>query len=267
MLDKSIKEKILGHTKPIYVYNPNGIMDITLLKSVEKTGAISLINLERLTENESQKIVKLCQEQLHSIWGVRFTSIDQLDLILNDHSNLPQILIAGNFNLSKELVGRIKSHNILLYAEVVSLKEAYEKQWADIFLLKGNEAAGRVGNETSFILAQQFADAGLSFIVQGGIGMFTSAGIFAIGAEGIVLDTQVYLTPESPLSDDTKEFLSKLDATDTRVIGKTSNFKYRVYSRLATKIVKDFINKEKNEFIHLALEERSKRIEQEIISQ
>ncbi|MHA1186964.1 MAG: hypothetical protein ACTSSK_08850, partial [Candidatus Heimdallarchaeota archaeon] len=133
--------------------------------------------------------------------------------------------------------------------------------------MKGNEAAGRVGDETSFILAQQFADAGLSFIVQGGIGLFTSAGIFAIGAEGVVLDSQVYLTPESPLSAENKKFLSKLDATDTRVLGETSDFKYRVYSRLATKIVKDFITKEKKEFIHLSPEERSKRIEHEITSQ
>ena len=109
-------------------------------------------------------------------------------------------LSIDNFNLTKEQVGRIKSHNIVLYSEVISLKEAYDKQWADVFLLKGNEAAGRVGDETSFILAQQFADAGLSFIVQGGIGLFTSAGIFAIGAEGVVLDSQVYLTPESPIS-------------------------------------------------------------------
>jgi len=267
MLDKSVKEKILGHSKPIYIYNPTGIIDITLLKTVEKAGAISLVNLERLTENESKSIIKSCQEQLHSIWGVRFTSIEQLDLILNDHSNLPHVLIAGNFNLTKEQVGRIKSHNIVLYSEVVSLKEAYDKQWADVFLLKGNEAAGRVGDETSFILAQQFADAGLSFIVQGGIGLFTSAGIFAIGAEGVVLDSQVYLTPESPLSAENKKFLSKLDATDTRVLGETSDFKYRVYSRLATKIVKDFITKEKKEFIHLSPEERSKRIEHEITSQ
>jgi len=267
MLDKSIKETILGQTKPIYVYNPSGFLDITLLKKVANTGAISLINLERLTDNESKNILKSCQEQLHTIWGVRFTSIEQLDFILNDHSNLPKVLIIGNFNLSKEQVGRIKSHNIVLYSEVVSLKEAYEKQWADVFLLKGNEAAGRVGDETSFILAQQFADAGLSFIIQGGVGLFTSAGLFAIGAEGIVLDSQVYLTPESPLSEENKKFLSKLDATDTRVLGETSNYKYRVYSRLATKIVKDFITKEKTEFIHLSLVDRSKKIEQEISSQ
>ncbi|MHA1186965.1 MAG: hypothetical protein ACTSSK_08855 [Candidatus Heimdallarchaeota archaeon] len=58
MLDKSVKEKILGHSKPIYIYNPTGIIDITLLKTVEKAGAISLVNLERLTENESKNHVK-----------------------------------------------------------------------------------------------------------------------------------------------------------------------------------------------------------------
>ncbi|MHA1213236.1 MAG: nitronate monooxygenase, partial [Candidatus Heimdallarchaeota archaeon] len=145
-------------------------------------------------------------------------------------------------------------------------QEAYTKRWAQVFIVKGNEAAGKVGDETTFILAQQFADSGLPYIAQGGVGLYTTPVIFTAGAKGIILDTQLYLTPESPLPVKVKDFISKLDPTDTKIVGDSTNYKYRVYARLGTKIVKDYLQKEKD-LISLPKEKRTIAFQKEIISE
>jgi len=267
MADKIDFETYVKSRKPIFAYNPQGIMNVDLIRSVIQSGGFGLINLERLPSQEVQQLLQRCYQQLPDSWGVRVTNAEQLEQVLTLHSdNFLLLVIIGDMALDEKTVEKIKTKKILLLAEVVSLNEAYQKKWAEGYIVKGNEAAGRVSDETSFILTQQFADAGLTFLVQGGVGLYTISGIFAVGAKGVVLDTQLYLTPESPLTPEVKSFLSKLDATDTKVLGKATAKQYRVYARLGTRIVKDYLQKEK-ELLALSLEERTKAFQEQLLSQ
>ncbi len=256
--------QIMENKKPILAFNPLGLNDLGLVKAVNKAGGIGLINLERMTAQGYQAILIKCLSEITNIVGIRVVNKDQLNFIL-EHSSKQQslILIIADVSLSKEQIKLAKEKRMSLIAEVISLEEAYDKKWADVFLLKGAEAGGRVSDETSFILTQQFAEAGLEFIVQGGVGIYTTPALFAAGAKAVVLDTQLYTMPECPLSKEVKDFLVKLDATDTKIIGDSTSYKYRVYARLATKIVKDFIKIEKD-LLGLSLEERTKKIKQKI---
>ena len=239
-------ETIISERKPIFAYNPPGLLDTSLIKAVVNAGGIGLVNLERLHQQESEEIIQKCLTEFSGFIGIRLTDIKQLNLVMELHTeSFPIILVISDFQLAKSDLNRIAKKPFVLLAEVISLKEAYEKKWAQAFIVKGNEAAGRVGDETSFILTQQFADAGLPFLIQGGIGLYTAPAIIGVGAKGVVLDSQLYLTPESPLSNNAKEFIEKLDATDTKLLGESTKNKYRVYARLGTRIVKDFIQKEK----------------------
>ncbi|NHK31684.1 MAG: acyltransferase domain-containing protein [Asgard group archaeon] len=259
-------EKILENKKPIFAYNPPGIDNISLIKAVTDSNGIGLIDLDRLEQSLCETLLDKCQTELNNIWGIRVTNNNHVKLLQSKASKPNQVIVVlSDFPIKDKKITELKNTGFILVAEVISLAEAKRKTWADIYLIKGNEAAGRIGDETSFVLAQKFAKEKLSFIIQGGMGLYTSAAVIAIGAKAIVLDTQLFMTSECSLSKETKNFLKKIDATDTKIIGETTPNKYRVFAKLGTKIVKDILQKEKD-WLNKSQKERSELLQQEINS-
>ncbi|HUU77578.1 MAG TPA: SDR family NAD(P)-dependent oxidoreductase [candidate division Zixibacteria bacterium] len=255
-------DQMIANRKPIFAYNPPGSSNIQLIRNVNATNGIGLVDLERLSKENASTLVRKCLAEIKDIFGIRITSEEQLQEVLNQFSGLQKlIVIIANFDITKKQLDEIKKNEIALLAEVISIEEAYKKKWAESFVIKGNEGAGRIGDETSFILSQQFSEAGLSFIVQGGIGFYTTPAVFAVGARAVILDSQLYLASDSPLSAKAKSFLAKIDATDTKIIGESTNFKYRVFAKLATKIVKEYLLKEKD-LLQFSLDERTEKLQE-----
>ncbi|MEA2070463.1 MAG: beta-ketoacyl synthase N-terminal-like domain-containing protein [Asgard group archaeon] len=258
-------KNLLENRIPIFAYNPPGFQTVDLLKEVEKNGGIGLVDLERMSLSKIPSLLQTCYQELSSVWGIRVVHKKQLDSIIAlKPTSMPLILVLSDFPISREILQKAKKKGCFLIAEVISLAEAHEKNWAEMYLVKGREAGGRIGNKTSFILSQQFAEAELPFIIQGGIGLFTAPAVLAAGAKGIVLDSQLYLTPSSPISDQNKDFLARLDARDTKVLGKTTHKQYRVYARLGTKIVNELLEQEQA-LLSLSKKERTKKLYKEIL--
>ncbi len=68
-------------------------------------------------------------------------------------------------------------------------------------LVKGHEAGGLIGEETSFILLQKALERqSAPVFVRGGIGLHGTSAVRAIGAAGIVLDDQLLLLRESSVA-------------------------------------------------------------------
>ncbi len=94
-----------------------------------------------------------------------------------------------------------------------------EKYGATGIIVKGNEGAGLVGNESSFVLFQKVKKiTKLPIWVQGGVGIHTTPALIMAGARGVVLDSQLALFPECTLPESTKEVFRKIDGTETQVI-------------------------------------------------
>ncbi|ONH30936.1 type I polyketide synthase, partial [Pseudofrankia asymbiotica] len=99
---------------------------------------------------------------------------------------------------------------------------------------RGNEAGGFVGDLTTFTLLQHLAAAGLltragapaPFWAAGGIGEHTAAGAVALGAAGVVLDTQLSLVREAETVADVAAAVRSMDGSETTVLGG-----HRVYVR------------------------------------
>jgi len=67
--------------------------------------------------------------------------------------------------------------------------------------VKGHEAGGRVGEETSFILLQKTLERqSAPVFVRGGVGLHGTAAVRAVGAAGVVLDDQLLLLKESSIA-------------------------------------------------------------------
>ncbi|SLM28414.1 putative (Acyl-carrier-protein) S-malonyltransferase [Desulfamplus magnetovallimortis] len=111
-------------------------------------------------------------------------------------------------------------------------------------ILKGNEAGGRVSNYSSFVLMQWYLkNSTLPIFIHGGVGRNTASGMFAAGVSGVVLDSQVWLCDESPLSDNFRKLLSTLDESDSMEISTDSRHVFRVFAKLGTRIAKDLKEK------------------------
>jgi len=94
-------------------------------------------------------------------------------------------------------------------------------------IAKGNEAGGRVSDETAFVLLQRLVDVfGLPVWVQGGVGLHTAAACIAGGAAGVVLDSQLALVRESSLPSEVKGAVYSMDGSETVVVGN-----HRLFTR------------------------------------
>jgi acyl transferase domain-containing protein/NAD(P)H-dependent flavin oxidoreductase YrpB (nitropropane dioxygenase family)/acyl carrier protein len=162
------------------------------------------------------------------------------------------LLAGGDLPETADSIRQFRERGVEVLAEAVSLAEARAAAGygADWLVLKGHEAGGRVGADTSFILVQkwrQHADREglkLPFWVQGGVGPHTAAACLAGGARGVVLDSQLLLARESPLADAARKRVAGLDGSETAVVGAKLGEAYRVYARPDSPAVQELLRDE-----------------------
>ena len=98
----------------------------------------------------------------------------------------------------------------------------------ETLILKGCESGGIVGDDSAFILFQELLplcrDAGVHVYVQGGVGVHTGSAYMALGASGVVLDSQVALFPECSLAQETKNALKRITGPEIRTCGHFNYF-------------------------------------------
>ncbi|WP_291881081.1 beta-ketoacyl synthase N-terminal-like domain-containing protein [Chryseobacterium sp.] len=112
--------------------------------------------------------------------------------------------------------------NLPIIYQVSSLEEARqaEQSGAKGIIIKGNEGGGLVGYESTFVLFQRVIKEikSIPVWVQGGIGLHTAAAAKALGAAGVVLDSQLALFTETSVPKEIKDLCSKLNGTETKII-------------------------------------------------
>lgn len=104
--------------------------------------------------------------------------------------------------------------------------------FVDGLLARGHESGGWVGDDSAFILTQKLLAAErLPVYVQGGIGIHSAAACRAVGAAGVVLDDQLWLMPESPLSAHWQALLGRLNGQEATLVGERLGAGCRVLTR------------------------------------
>jgi acyl transferase domain-containing protein/NAD(P)H-dependent flavin oxidoreductase YrpB (nitropropane dioxygenase family)/NAD(P)-dependent dehydrogenase (short-subunit alcohol dehydrogenase family) len=108
----------------------------------------------------------------------------------------------------------------------------------DALIAKGNEAGGWVGEESSFVLLQRLlglvratASSPVPVWAQGGIGLHSVAACMVAGAAGVVLDSQVLLARESPLTASLRDRVATMDGSETRSFGVSLGAQFRAYEQ------------------------------------
>lgn len=121
-----------------------------------------------------------------------------------------------------EAISELRNRGIVVGVEVDSLWQAEQAAGAgaDFVVATGCEAAGPVCAKTSFILLQELgSEATLPLVIRGGLGPRGAAAAWALGARGIILDSQLVLLEAAGLDPELRAELATRSVSDTQIAG------------------------------------------------
>jgi acyl transferase domain-containing protein/NAD(P)H-dependent flavin oxidoreductase YrpB (nitropropane dioxygenase family)/NAD(P)-dependent dehydrogenase (short-subunit alcohol dehydrogenase family)/acyl carrier protein len=215
------KMKIIGVT-------PFEQPDVRLVLGLMKANATPVLHLGR-DKQKAIDALNALTAQTDQSFGVAFTGADLADITLPDQVTLAIMPFDTKIRLKK---------HVQVFYQVHTVGEAHKAKAAKAsgIVVKGNEGCGQVSDESSFILFQRVIREikDIEIWVQGGAGIHTTAALGAIGAAGIVLDSQLVLFPECSAPATLKQVCEKLNGNETRVLDH-----YRVLARPNSPILPD----------------------------
>jgi acyl transferase domain-containing protein/acyl carrier protein len=187
--------------------------DVNLALSLSNAKAFPVLHLGRDRIRAAEALEQLTKKSSME-FGVCLVSEELNDIILPEQVTMV-VLPYG--------MKRTRSKQVKLFYQVHDVHEARKAQaeGADGIIIKGNEGAGKVGYESSYVLFQRIVKEikDIDLYVQGGVGIHTAAALIAFGAKGVVLDSQLALFPESTVPKAIKQVFEKLSGNETRLIG------------------------------------------------
>ncbi|HCY88465.1 MAG TPA: polyketide synthase, partial [Desulfobacteraceae bacterium] len=222
--------------------------------AIYNAGALPVFDTEFLSRDEIlANAVLLSRENLQ--FGLRLAAHDHelLDTLKRENiKNLDALVVPLGKDDEPADLKRFGDTKIILEIRDIHLTDAIRDIDPHALIIRGNEAAGKVSRYSSFILMQWYLkNSHLPVFVHGGVGQYTAAGMLAAGVTGFVMDSQVLLAKEAPVSDAFKKLLASVDEGDSTEIIFREREIYRVFAKLGTKIVKDL----KEEAVLLSQEE------------
>ncbi|MDH6250335.1 acyl transferase domain-containing protein/NAD(P)H-dependent flavin oxidoreductase YrpB (nitropropane dioxygenase family)/NAD(P)-dependent dehydrogenase (short-subunit alcohol dehydrogenase family)/acyl carrier protein [Chryseobacterium sp. H1D6B] len=186
--------------------------DASLMLKLHQAGAFPVLNLGHESPAAQEALNQLDQTDIPS-YGVCFPNDKLIPLQIPEKVRFA--ILPSGVSINAVL-------NLPIIYQITSLEEARqaEQLGAEGIIIKGNEAGGLVGYESTFVLFQRVIKEihTIPVWVQGGIGLHTAAAVKALGAAGVILDSQLALFPESSVPQDIKALCSKLNGTETKII-------------------------------------------------
>ncbi|MFU8770087.1 MAG: hypothetical protein ACNA7H_10150, partial [Desulfotignum sp.] len=235
-------KRVLHSRLPLMIYTPVKVFDIAYFHAVYAAGALPVLDTEFLSREEIlEKTTRLSKENLS--FGMRLATPDPLlvkGLEKHPVSNLDVLVVP--VSKTDDLLEKLNLGDTKLLLEIkdIGLTDCIAQADPHALVLKGNEAAGQVSRYSSFILMQWYLkNQDRPVFVHGGVGQHTGAGMLAAGVCGFVMDTQVLLADEAPVSPAFKNLLSMVEEGDSTEISIQDKQVFRVFAKLGTKVVKD----------------------------
>lgn len=234
--------RVLHARLPLMIYTPVKVFDIPYFTAIYAAGALPVFDTEFLTrEDIFEKTTLLAKENIS--FGLRLSTPDPLlleDLKEKAFSNLDLVVVPVSKTDPLPRKTDLGETKLLLEIRDIGLVDIIAAADPHALVLKGNEAAGQVSKYSSFILMQWYLkNQDRPVFIHGGVGRYTAAGMLAAGAAGFVMDTQVLLADEAPVSPAFKNLLAMVEEGDSTEISIQDKQVFRVFAKLGTKIVKE----------------------------
>ena len=234
--------RILSSRLPLMIYTPVKVFDVRYFHAIYQAGSLPVFDTEFLSKDDIlANSILLSRENIQ--FGLRLADHDHDTIAALKQANIKNLdllvvpLTQGDEPADLKQFGDTK---IILEIRDIHLTDSIKTIDPHALIIKGNEAAGRVSRYSSFILMQWYLkNSSLPVFVHGGVGQYTAAGMLAAGVSGFVMDSQVLLAKEAPVSENFKKLLANVDEGDSTEINFKERDIYRVFAKLGTKIVKD----------------------------
>jgi NAD(P)H-dependent flavin oxidoreductase YrpB (nitropropane dioxygenase family) len=259
----------------IIVLTPPGLPDPSLAIAASRAGGLGVLDLE-YTHNKQDAVdgIRKLAHYAGNDFGIKLNAhagnfLAEITQDLPEHLKVVILTYADPQVLGQEAQA-LRDKGLAVILESACLEQALvgEQIGVNGVIAKGHEAGGRVGKETTFILLQRLLKSlSLPVWAQGGIGLHTAAACYAAGAAGVILDTQLALTRESPLPETAKTKIAIMDGSETVCLGNEIGEIYRVCSRLGAPVVEELRQKEKTLANHDALRTEVTAIWRQAVSQ
>lgn len=234
------RERVLNLEAPVLFVNPPANSDQGLIEEVFSSGGLGIV--DHVNAGPADFVV---EKGIHhgirvSVRGLKEIDIGQdLRLIIIPYEETSQLRFLAD--------GELAHLQVPVFVEVGAKSDVLvaEQKGASGFIARAYEGPGWVSPTTAFVLFQEILSAtDLPVFLRGGVSLRSCAGIIAAGGAGVVLDVHLWLSQNSRIEKSLKTFLSSLSAPSTAVLAERLGKPLRVYSRVATQAVKQFMKSE-----------------------
>ena len=213
--------KLLGIRHPIILPGMSWISTPELVAAVSNAGGLGILASGPLSPDATRRSIDEIRRLTDKPFGIGCTLLmpgakENAEVALE--MEVPVI----NISLGKgeDIIQRCHEYGGKVITTVVTEKHARSAQYmgADALMVTGHEAAAHGGDATSFVLvpciASKFPD--IPVICAGGVGDGRGlAAMLALGADGVAMGSRLAVTSDSPLADEVKQQVVKLDEQDT----------------------------------------------------
>ena len=203
---------------------PAATLDPSIAIAASRAGALGLLDLTLARDVAAARAtIERMARQARGACGIRVEAGTTLLTLLAQRlpRTVETVLLAGDWTGCADLVRDLRRGGRTVFLEVTAASDAARAP-EDVHALvaKGNESGGLVGEETTFILLQRLlAETPLPVFAHGGIGLHTAAACRCAGAAGVILDAQLLLTSESPLPEQVRTLITRMDGSETALLG------------------------------------------------
>ncbi len=231
----------------VVVVSPPGVIAPAVAIAGCRAGGLGVLNLD-CREHAGAKLaaVREMAGHINADFGIKLGGDDQpfIDELAADvpahlHTVILTCVRERDLARTVDVLHKLKL-SVLLEATSQDQARLGAHLGIDGLVAKGHEAGGRVGNETAFILLQQFVSQfSLPVWVQGGIGLHSAPACIAGGAVGVVLDSQLALTRESALPATIRSRIAAMDGSETIYLGEQLGDGYRAFYKPGSQAVEE----------------------------
>jgi acyl transferase domain-containing protein/NAD(P)H-dependent flavin oxidoreductase YrpB (nitropropane dioxygenase family) len=222
----------------ILVFAPDGFAQPGVLIAANQDGHTGVLALDYLSQDDAHSAIQALIAA-NSAFCVSAAELDDaVKRTLSPALNMGLtgvVLTDPSLSSVPQSIAWCRETGLECLVQVTSLDQALRavQCGAEGLVIRGSESGGRVGEETAYILLQRILpQVKIPVYVRGGIGLHTASACLAAGAAGVALDWQLALAEESSLPEAVKTKISRMDGSETAILGQDSQIRFRAYSRV-----------------------------------